>query len=458
NSNHHDLMNVQLLPTKLDGTNYLAWSHFVRLYITGKGRIGYLTGEKKQPDDTDPKFITWVEEDAMLRSWLLQAMTPDISLGYMRLDSEHAIWDAVSQTYYEGGCDAQIYELKRRIQATTQQRKMLETYFNSLQALWQELDYYQPWDMKCSNDTAALKKRIEKERTFELLASLNLDLDQVRIQVLGKDPFPSLREAYAYVRAQALHRSTMAPLVHQSSYSAAVSSGNVAKSSKSDDKDDLKCDYCHQTKHVREHCFKLNGYPPWWPGKKGEKAEGSKRGGGKRSRSSFKAYHTSSSDQNDQPTSQLSSAQMEQIAQECARLLSDKGSKGASISLATSSGNFGCCLSAYGTGATDHMTSKLDFFSRYSSPSKTCVTTVDVSPTPVRKFVIYALHTYQAKQISNMPRYKLKWAQATQDAWGLLEWVVVWMDQRIGATIVRGSEKEGLYLLDDLVGYTSSPT
>ncbi|BBG93999.1 hypothetical protein Prudu_002173 [Prunus dulcis] len=209
NSNHQDLMNVQLLPTKLDGTNYLAWSHFVRLYITDKGRIGYLTGEKKQPDDTDPKFITWVEEDAMLRSWLLQAMTPDISLGYMRIESEHAIWDAVSQTYSEGGCDAQIYELKRRIQATTQQGKTLETYFNSLQALWQELDYYQPCDMKCSNDTAALKKRIEKERTFEFLAGLNLDLDQVRTQVLGKNPFPSLREAYAYVRAQALRRSAM---------------------------------------------------------------------------------------------------------------------------------------------------------------------------------------------------------------------------------------------------------
>ncbi|BBH03624.1 hypothetical protein Prudu_014548 [Prunus dulcis] len=216
-------------------------------------RIGYLTGEKKQPDNTDLKFITWVEEDAMLRSWLLQAMTPDISLGYMRLDSAHAIWDA-------------------------------------------ELDYYQPCNMKCSNDTAALKKRIEKERTFEFLAGLTPDLDQVRTQVLGKDPFPSLREAYAYVRAQALRRSAMvmppslegsalistanhlawAPPVHQSSSSAAVSSSNVAKSSKSDDKDALKCDYCHQTKHVREQCFKLNGYPPWWPGKKGEKAEGSK--------------------------------------------------------------------------------------------------------------------------------------------------------------------------------------
>ncbi|CAL9013295.1 unnamed protein product [Prunus brigantina] len=496
NSNHHhDLMNVQLLPTKLDGTNYLAWSHFVRLYITGKGRIGYLTGEKKLPDNTDPKFITWVEEDAMLRSWLLQAMTPDISLGYMRLDSAHAIWDAVSQTYSEGGCDAQIYELKRRIQATTQQGKTLETYFNSLQALWQELDYYQPCDMKCSNDTAALKKRIEKERTFEFLAGLNPDLDQVRTQVLGKDPFPYLREAYAYVRAQALRRSAMVmppslegsalistanhsawtPPVHQSSSSAAVSSGNVAKSSKSDDKDALKCDYCHQTKHMREQCFKLNGYPPWWPGKKGEKAEGSKGGGGKGGRSSSRAYHTSSSDQNDQPTSQLSSAQMEQIVQECARLLSDKGSKGASGSLATSSGNFGCCLSASGksfsdswiidTGATDHMTSKLDFFSRYSSPSKTCVTTADGSPTPVvgegSVFLSNSLSLSNVLHVPGLSNHLLSISQLTKSLNFFVTFYdthCVIQDQRTGATIGRGSEKGGLYLLDDPASYTSSPT
>ena len=37
------------------------------------------------------------------------------------------------------------------------------------------------------------------------------------------------------------------------------------------------------------------------------------------------------------------------------------------------------------------------------------------------------LYTCHAKQINNMSSYKLKWAQATQDARGLLEWVVVWM-------------------------------
>ncbi|CAL2268192.1 unnamed protein product [Prunus armeniaca] len=271
------------------------------------------------------------------------------------------------------------------------------------------------------------------------------------------------------------NHSAWAPPAHQSSSSAAVSSSNVAKSSKSDDKDALKCDYYHQTKHVREQCFKLNGYPPWWPGKKCEKATGSKEGGGKRGRSSSRAYHTSSSDQNDQPTSQLSPAQMEQIVQECARLLSDKGSKGASGSLATSSGNFGCCLSASGksfsdswiidTGATYHMTSKLDFFSRYSSPSKTCVTTADGSPTPVvGKGSVFLSNSLSLSNVLHVPRLSNHLLSISQLTKSLNCFVTFYdthcviQDQRTRATIGRGSEKGGLYLLDDLGGYTSSPT
>lgn len=43
---------------------------------------------------------------------------------------------------------------------------------------------------------------IEEGRIFVFLASLNPELDQVRVQVLGKHPFPSLKEVFAYVCAE----------------------------------------------------------------------------------------------------------------------------------------------------------------------------------------------------------------------------------------------------------------
>ena len=43
--------------------------------------------------------------------------------------------------------------------------------------------------MVVTEDGTRLKKIMEKERVFELLASLNPELDQVRVKILGKNLF-----------------------------------------------------------------------------------------------------------------------------------------------------------------------------------------------------------------------------------------------------------------------------
>ena len=48
-------------------------------------------------------------------------------------------------------------------------------------------------------DAASWLKRLEKERVYDFLAGLDVEYDQIRVQVLGRIPFPSLGEAYAIV-------------------------------------------------------------------------------------------------------------------------------------------------------------------------------------------------------------------------------------------------------------------
>ena len=38
----HDNVHVQMTSNKLDGMNYSGWSQFVKLYVTGKGKLRYL--------------------------------------------------------------------------------------------------------------------------------------------------------------------------------------------------------------------------------------------------------------------------------------------------------------------------------------------------------------------------------------------------------------------------------
>lgn len=45
-------------------------------------------------------------------------------------------------------------------------------YYNLMKGFWLELDYYQDFKMKFSEDAAILKQYVERERIFEFLAGL----------------------------------------------------------------------------------------------------------------------------------------------------------------------------------------------------------------------------------------------------------------------------------------------
>ena len=72
-------------------------------------------------------------------------------------------------------------------------------YYNLMKNLWQEMDYYQNLQMKCSEDAAMFRKFIEREQIFEFLADLNVEFDEVRVQVLGKEDLSSINEVFSII-------------------------------------------------------------------------------------------------------------------------------------------------------------------------------------------------------------------------------------------------------------------
>ncbi|KAJ7972159.1 Retrovirus-related Pol polyprotein from transposon TNT 1-94 [Quillaja saponaria] len=114
------------------------------------------------------------------------------------------------------------------------------------------------------------KKVVDKERVYDFLAGLNLEYDQIRVQVLGRDHFPNLRQTYAYVQQEESRRIAMLHVVTRER--SAMVATPIPKESKGvhtrgieiargSDKDDLQCDYCGKTRHTRDTCWKLHGRP-----------------------------------------------------------------------------------------------------------------------------------------------------------------------------------------------------
>ncbi|GAV62007.1 UBN2_3 domain-containing protein [Cephalotus follicularis] len=138
----------------------------------------------------------------MIMSWLWDSMDPTITDKRMFLIIAKEIWDSIRRTYLKARDVAQVYEIKVKTSATKPGSRTVIEYANTLQNLWQELDHYRVFEMKCPADAATLKKFIEKDRVYDFLAGLDPKFDQVRIQILGKEEIPSLEETISLIRVE----------------------------------------------------------------------------------------------------------------------------------------------------------------------------------------------------------------------------------------------------------------
>ncbi|XP_073132876.1 uncharacterized protein [Henckelia pumila] len=181
-----DSHSVQITNIRLNGDNFLRWSQSVRMYIRGRGKIGYLTGDKKMPASEDPSYAIWDAENSMVMTWLVNSMDEDISSNYMCYSTAQELWENIRQ-----GEDS------------------VTKYFNSLKRIWQDLDLFNDYEWKSTEDAKYYKTIVEAHRIYKFLAGLNEEFDEVRGRIIGRSPLPLIGEVFAEVRREESRRHVM---------------------------------------------------------------------------------------------------------------------------------------------------------------------------------------------------------------------------------------------------------
>ncbi|KAL9992251.1 hypothetical protein Hdeb2414_s1198g00991261 [Helianthus debilis subsp. tardiflorus] len=123
----------------------------------------------------------------------------------------------------------------------------------------------------------------DKERLYEFLLGLDSEFATIRTQILAIKPTPTLGEVYRLVsedeqqRAISMGRKTNVDSAAFQTHIKKTGSSQKQFANRSKEKEKVgrevneHCTFCDKDRHKREGCFKLVGYPEWWPGKKGEK-------------------------------------------------------------------------------------------------------------------------------------------------------------------------------------------
>ena len=252
---------------KFDGSNYALWSQIVEMYISGKDKLGYINGDFPQPPPTDPSFRKWRTDNAIVKGWLITSMDPSLFGNFIRFPTAKAVWDSIATTFFDGSDTSQVYDLRRRVTRLKQASGSLEKYYTELQGLWREIDFRRPNPMECSVDIQHYNRITQEDRVYVFLDGLDDRLDKIRADVLQLKPFPSVEQAYAHVRREAIRQQVMTSHNTDGIPGAVLASKGLMlnKTTKTRTTNDgRKCSHCGNQKHTRENCFQLHGYPDWW--------------------------------------------------------------------------------------------------------------------------------------------------------------------------------------------------
>lgn len=129
-----------------------------------------------------------------------------------------------------------------------------------------------PSPMNCADDITTSNTFIQKQRMFQFLDGINNTFDKEHCDLLNQEPLPSLKVAYATNRREIARRGIKSHVSSLGSNHSEIRSGLVVKHRSDNssfrrdlgDKTHLNFSYCGGSRHTKDDCLKLIGFPEWW--------------------------------------------------------------------------------------------------------------------------------------------------------------------------------------------------
>lgn len=268
----------------LSDKNYVDWVQEMENFLFAKNKIGFVDGSIEKPDKSSKDYMAWMRVDAMIKGWLTTAMEKEIRSSVKYASTAVEMWLDLRERFGKESAP-RAYELKKKIAASHQDGNTVSAYYTKLRSLWDEIQSVFPMPRcTCNGCTCDTGKRLvehqEKEKLYEFLRGLDNDFGVIKTQILATKPTPGLGTAYHLVAED--ERQRMITEEKKSTMEAAAFKAFVPKRenlssnqqkaktySKTPKREEeaQHCTFCDRGGHNRDGCFKLVGYPEWWPGK-----------------------------------------------------------------------------------------------------------------------------------------------------------------------------------------------
>ncbi|XP_058078618.1 uncharacterized protein LOC131226935 [Magnolia sinica] len=135
---HSNQLGITLVSQPLIGDNYATSSRAMIVALNAKNKLYFVDGSYLQPSTTAPNFASWTRCNHMVLSWILNALTKELSNSVVYTDSAYAVWIDLHDHFSQSN-GPHIFQLQRSICSYTQAQSTIATYFSQLKSYWDEL-------------------------------------------------------------------------------------------------------------------------------------------------------------------------------------------------------------------------------------------------------------------------------------------------------------------------------
>ncbi|XP_071715107.1 uncharacterized protein [Rutidosis leptorrhynchoides] len=226
---HPDSLKISVT---LNNSNYSLWSRMIKVAIGGKSEalLNHLT---EDPPSTNNQ--KWNQEDLVVFSWIIQNIEPQIASNLTQFPTAKTLWNALITTYSSGKDKLQTFDLHVKANNIRQDGKSTEELWLKLQGIWGEIDTRDPNPMEHPNDIVKYNNIRSEQKLFQFLNSLDHKHDNIKRELLRTDPLPTVEGAYAAIRKENAHQFIFNKT--DAFTQSGIATGLVAPASKSNDFD-----------------------------------------------------------------------------------------------------------------------------------------------------------------------------------------------------------------------------
>ncbi|XP_075075643.1 uncharacterized protein LOC142162783 [Nicotiana tabacum] len=101
-----------------DGIGYRSWTHSVLRRLSIKNKLGFVSGEYKQPNPQSPNYRQWERCGNMVTLWILNSLSKEIADSVEYVSDAVELWKELEDREQTNG--ARLYQVQKEIDDLSQ--------------------------------------------------------------------------------------------------------------------------------------------------------------------------------------------------------------------------------------------------------------------------------------------------------------------------------------------------